>query len=382
MGFQTRSSRISIFILLFALLSFACSTPSWFPFFKKGPPHQAKIKELLDKEVVIIDRQEYVKVTNPKAREAVGEPKYLYIPVNEYLSKKEIYTTSVASVDLPQQEGSLLEKSSVSTTETEIASVSVSKPLPYLKKKVVVAYFEDRTANADDRLGDWVAEKLVKDLERRSLGVLFADYSVVREFLEKRGTSQNDLEVPGVLSLLNEVFGIHAVVVGSLSGPYVFTTRTVTDQEGTATAVIRLEVKVIETLTGRVVKTFSSHNPTLATKEKGSFSDEKAKLKAIDLTISDLSRSLSRELDTLDWSCRVVKVEAEEYYLNAGKVTGLKLGDRLDVFRPGEPGTGSSPKGQIQISGFLGMDASVGKIVDGKKPEVNDVLRLGSRRGT
>jgi len=28
------------------------------------------------------------------------------------------------------------------------------------------------------------------------------------------------------------------------------------------------------------------------------------------------------------------------------------------------------------------MDASVGTIVDGKKPEVNDVLRLGGRRGT
>ena len=382
MDFQTRFSRVSIFILLFALLSFACSTPSWVPFIKKGPPHQAKTKELLDKEVVIIDREEYVKVTNPKARQAIGEPKYLYVPVNEYLSKKETYTTSVASGDLPQQEGSPLGKPSVSTTEMEIASVSVSKPLPQLKKKVVVAYFEDRTANADDRLGDWVAEKLVKDMERRSQGVLFADYSVVREFIEKRGTGQNDLEVPGTLSLLNEVFGIHAVVVGSLSGPYVFTTRTVTDQEGTATAVIRLEVKVIETLTGRVVKTFSSHNPTLATKEKGSFSDEKAKLKAIDLTISDLSRSLSRELDTLDWSCRVVKVEGEECYLNAGKVTGLKLGDRLDVFRPGEPGTANPPKGQIQISGFLGMDASVGKIVDGKKPEVNDVLRLGGRRGT
>jgi len=382
MDFQTRLSRISILILFFALLSFACSTPSWFPFFKKGPPHQAKIKELLDKEVVIIDREEYVKVTNPKAREAIGEPKYLYIPVNEYLSKKGAYSTPTVSGDLPQQEGSPTGKPSVSTTEMEIASVSVSKPLPQLKKKVVVAYFEDRTANADDRWGDWVAEKLVKDLERRSLGVLFADYSVVREFIEKRGTGQNDLEVPGVLSLLNEVFGIHAVVVGTLSGPYVFATRTVTDQEGTATAIIRLEVKVIETLTGRVVKTFSSHNPTLATKEKGSFSDEKAKLKAIDMTISDLSRSLSWELDTLDWSCRVVKVEGEDYYLNAGKVTGLKLGDRLEVFRPGEPGTGSSSKGQIQISGFLGMDASVGKIVDGKKPEVNDVLRLGSRRGT
>ena len=381
MDFRIRFSLFSIFILLFALLAFACSTPSWFPI-KKGPPHKAKVKELLNKEVVIIDREEYVKVLNPKTREAIGEPKYLYIPVNEYLSKKEAYTTAAASEDLPQQEGSPGGKFSVSTTETEIVSVSASKPSPQLKKKVVVAYFEDRTANVDDRLGDWVAEKLVKEMERRSLGVLFVDYSVAREFIEKRGTGQNDFEAPGVLSLLNEVFGIHAVVVGYLSGPYVFTTRTATDQEGTATALIRLEVKVIETLTGRVVKTFSSHNPMLATKEKGSFSDEKAKLKAIDLTISDLSRSLSRELDTFDWSCRVVKMEGEECYLNAGKVTGLKLGDRLDVFRPGEPGAGSPPKGQIQISGFLGMDASVGKIVDGKKPEVNDVLRLGSRRGT
>src|SRR4030043_980371 len=81
----------SIFFLLFSFsLVFACSTPSWFPL-KKGPPHKAKMKELLDKEVIIIDRQEYVKVQNPRISEGSDQPKYLYIPINEYLAKKETF---------------------------------------------------------------------------------------------------------------------------------------------------------------------------------------------------------------------------------------------------------------------------------------------------
>jgi len=74
--------RLSIFLLLFILFFvFACSTPSWFPL-KKGPPHKAKMKELLDKEVILIDKEEYVKVLNPRASEGKDQPKYLYISVN------------------------------------------------------------------------------------------------------------------------------------------------------------------------------------------------------------------------------------------------------------------------------------------------------------
>jgi len=79
-GLILRSSGILLlFILLFV---FACSTPSWFPI-KKGSPSKAKIKDLMDKEVVIIDKEEYVKVYNPRGPEGGNQPKYLYIPVNE-----------------------------------------------------------------------------------------------------------------------------------------------------------------------------------------------------------------------------------------------------------------------------------------------------------
>jgi len=57
------------------------------------------MKELLDKDVVIIDKEEYVKVLNPKASEGKDQPKYLYVPVNEYLSKKETFTATTTQAE-------------------------------------------------------------------------------------------------------------------------------------------------------------------------------------------------------------------------------------------------------------------------------------------
>jgi hypothetical protein len=181
---------------------------------------------------------------------------------------------------------------------------------------------------------------------------------------------------------LNEVFGINAVVSGYLSGPYVFTTRTANNQEETASAIIRIEMKVVDTFSGKPLKQFSANNPVNAAKERGPFPEEKAKIKAIDLTLSDLSWALSRELDGLDWSCRIVKVEGDEIYLNAGRLTGLKVGDILEVFRPGENGDRGELKGKIRISAFLGIDASTGMTIDVKSPDVKDIARLAKREGT
>jgi hypothetical protein len=348
---------------------------------KKGLPHKAKMKELLDKEVVIIDKQEYVKVDNPRASGGRNEPKYLYIPVDEYLSKKETFISPV--IEAKREPSISQSKASSPPIEKEVFSVSPATfTLPDLKKKVVITHFDDRTTTSDEEFGDWVAEKLVKELNRRSARLLFVDYQVVKEFLEKKEIPLTDLEAPKVLHLLNEVFGIHALVVGQLSGPYVFTTKAEKGQDPTASAIIKLEMRLVETFTGKTVKSLSAGNPLLAVKEKGSFPEERAKVKAIDLAIAELSRSLTRELDGLDWFCRIAKVDGDEVYINAGKLTGLKVGDVMEVFRPGGPGERGEVKGRIQISAFFGIDASMGRMVHGKKPDVNDILKLARSGGT
>lgn len=372
-----------IFILIFVLLLvFACSTPSWFPI-KKGTPYKAKMKELLDKEVIIIDKEEYVKVLNPRASEGKDQSKYLYVPVNEYLSKRDTFTTPPMRMEEVKKESPATSIKQSPSLEEEALIVSPSKrTLPGLKKKVVITYFDDRTTGGEEMFGDWVAEKLMKEVNRRTLQVLFTDYQMVKEFLEKKGFDLKDLETPKAIQLLNEVFGVHALVVGQLSGPYVFTTKTTKDQEGTASAIIKIDMRLVDTFSGKTLKNLSASNPIIATKEKGSFSEEKAKVKAIDLTIADLGRSLARELDSIDWFCRIAKVEGEEVYINAGRLTGLKVGDVMEVFRPGGSGERGEVKGKIQISAFFGIDASMGRLIQGKNPDVNDILKLAKSEGT
>ena len=368
-------------LVLFSILFFvfACSMPSWFPI-KKGEPRKAKMKELLDKEVVIIDKQEYVKVLNPRASEGKDQPKCLYVPVNEYLSKKESFTTLPMRMEGVKKESPARPSAPL---DEEIVVVSPQKPaLSGLKKKVLITYFDDRTTEGEEVLGDWVAEKLTKEVNRRSLQVLFTDYQMVKEFLEKKGIDLKDLETPKALQLLNEVFGVHALVFGQLSGPYVFTTKATKDQEETASAIIKIDARLVDTFSGKTVKTLSASNPIVAAKERGSFSGEKAKVKAIDLTIASLGRSLAKELDGIDWFCRIAKVEGEDVYMNAGRSTGLKVGDVMEVFRAGGSGERGEVKGKIKVSAFFGIDASMGRLIQGKNPDVNDILKLAKREGT
>jgi hypothetical protein len=375
--------RLLIFFLLFILLLvFACSTPSWFPI-KKGPTYKAKTKELLDKEVVIIDKEEYVKVLNPKASEGKDQPKYLYIPVNEYLSRKDAFVTPSIRQQEVKMETSGASTKPLSSSEEEVLAIASPRPAsPDLKKKVIIAHFDDRTAQGEELFGDWVAEKLIKEVSRRSSRILLVDYQMVTEFLEKKGTALNDLETLKVLSLLNEAFGIQALVKGQLSGPYVFTVKGTKDQEETASAIIKIEMRLVDAFSGKTLKTLSANNPIFSTKQRGTFSEEKAKVKAIDLTIADLGRALARELDGMDWFCRIAKVEGEEVYINAGKLTGLKVGDVMEVFRPGAPGERGEVKGKVKISAFFGIDASMGRLIQGKNPDVNDIVKLAKGEGS
>ena len=383
MDFKGLIYRSSSFLFLFILLFvFACSTPSWFPI-KKGSPSKAKAKDLVDKEVIIIDKEEYVKVYNPKASEEGNQPRYLYIPVNEYLAKKETFASPSYRKEEPRKGSSPSIQPSLSSPAVGDQFAIVSpKPLSSgLKKKVVISHFDDRILQADETFGDWIAEKLIKEVDRRSTKILFVDYRMVKEFLESRGISLADLETPNVLRLLNEVFGIHALVSGHLAGPYTFVTKGERDPEGTASAIIKVEMKLIDTLTGKNLKNLEASNPVLATKVKGSFSEEKAKVKAIDVTLSNLVGPLSRELDGLDWFCRIAKIEGDEVYLNAGKLSGIKAGDILEVFRPGKPGERGEPIGKIQILTYFGIDASMGNLIQGKRPEGDDILRIAKHEG-
>ncbi|HLD29534.1 MAG TPA: hypothetical protein VJC03_04270, partial [bacterium] len=112
----------------------------------------------------------------------------------------------------------------------------------------------------------------------------------------------------------------------------------------------------------------------------------KAVLKAIDFGMEDILEGFLRQLDFLDWTTTIARIEGENLYINAGKLSGLRIGDSLEIFEPGKevihPATNLSMgwttgrlKGIVRITELFGVDAAIGKPVQGQGFNANDVLK-------
>ena len=55
--------------------------------------------------------------------------------------------------------------------------------------------------------------------------------------------------------------------------------------------------------------------------------------------------------------------------------------DVMEVFRPGRSSEPGEVKGKIRVSSFVGIDASMGRLIQGKNPDVDDILKLAKREG-
>jgi hypothetical protein len=97
--------------------------------------------------------------------------------------------------------------------------------------------------------------------------------------------------------------------------------------------------------------------------------------------------SILRSLDKIDWQGRVIRCSGPQIYINAGKDTGLIVGDILKVFTPGEPlydletktYLGSSQghlKATLEVIEFIGADASATRLNTGGNVQAGDMIKL------
>lgn len=385
-----KNSRGAKFIPFLVFFLTACSILPWLKSENRAN-RKMKEKALADQEVAIIDGEEYVKIVGGGKE---GDPRggrYRYIPVDEYLSKRGEFSG-------PQgQEAAGEEPLLQPERETIPQPYEVSKPASReraettasssikLRRKIIIAPFEE--GGPDENWGEMVAERLRESLESRTDRILCLDDQVIVDYFKRRGIEPARLDDPMVLRIVNTVFGVHVLLHGTLSGPYVAASKGKgSDGEDTALAIVRIQVKLVEAATGRVMKAFEERNPIFATEERGEFSRDKTKLKAIQLAIEELTENLVSEINQMGWYTRIVKIDGDRVYLNAGRLTGLKVGDLMDVYGPEggkieqivripkNPFEGQR-KGQVRVSQLFGTDAAMARITNGRNFALSDVVR-------
>jgi hypothetical protein len=108
-------------------------------------------------------------------------------------------------------------------------------------------------------------------------------------------------------------------------------------------------------------------------------SDAHARDMAIDRALRDLSIQVSDVAAFVPWYGRVVAVEGDRIYVNAGKESGLGIGMVLNLYRNGKviEKLGYAP-GQkaaiVEIRGFVGTDGAFASVREGGKAQVSDLV--------
>lgn len=278
--------------------------------------------------------------------------------------------------------------------ETRIASAPsrhfYGPALPFFqmgfKKKVAILDFENNTTYKDEKIGEAVAKKLSDKLEATQR-VVTLDKIVVSEMLKREGFKFESFSDPSAMKRAHQSLGIQAFGLGMVTDVSILSSKTSeTSDEEVSYATAKIEIRLIDASTGNLLKTFIGRSPIFGTKETGENSRGKAVLKAIEFGLDDILEGFLRQLDLLDWTTTIAKVEGDNIYLNAGKQSGIRIGDILEVYEPGKeifhPATNLSLgwttgklKGAIKVTELFGVDAAVGKLVQGAGFSSNDVVK-------
>lgn len=221
--------------------------------------------------------------------------------------------------------------------------------MPVLRRKVVMLSL----------LGDMGLDvlSLLPAALRRTDGLVPVDASYLSELLKSRGYSESDLLKASVRRDIAVFAGIHA---------YVLVYFPQSNLPAFAKTDLRIDV-------------FHATEPLLI----ASFLTN---VKEFDSVATKISDDVVR---ATEWSCRIVKVEGDRVFLNAGRLTGLQPGDRLRVFARGkevsDPITGRSlgfatgdMKGEVVIDNLFSVDASEAKIVSGTGMETGDTVKMAA----
>jgi hypothetical protein len=363
---MTQSKKFIVTLFIFST-AFLFTLPSCFNLF--GSKKEEKIEKLPTTKTVTVEGMETIKGVNP--------------PKPENPSSKNPSTPTP-----PMVKGT--ESKVASTPPRPLYSPSLPLFQVGLKKKVAILDFENQTTYKEEKIGEAVAKRLSDKLEATQR-VVVLDKTVVSEMLNREGFKFENLSEPSVVKRAHQSLGIEAFALGTVTDVSLLSSKaSETSDEEVAFATAKVEIRLVDASTGNPLKTFIGRSPIFGTKETGENCRGKAVLKAIDVGLDDILEGFLRQLDLLDWSTTVAKVDGENIYLNAGKLSGVRVGDTLEVFEPGtevfHPNTNLSLgwttgklKGAVRVTNLFGVDAAVGKVVEGSGFSSNDVVKSATR---
>ena len=227
-----------------------------------------------------------------------------------------------------------------SKQQTAQKEISVPAQKTYKRKIAIIRFTNETTYGRSllldkdlDRIGKQTSDMLASRLIQSGRFLVF-ERTDLSKLLEEQQNS----------SVANELVGVDTVIVGSVTE----FGRSVTGEAGflsstkVQTAKANVDLRLIDVRTGHAF--FSAIGAGKATTESGEVFgfgsragyDSTVNDKVIASAISDVIDKLVSNLEKRPWRTDILDIDGTQIFISGGKLQGLKVGDLLNVMKPGK----------------------------------------------
>lgn len=264
------------------------------------------------------------------------------------------------------------------------------------RHRILVLPFLDERLDKSKTVEDVARQTVVRELAKTGQFVLVALEDFPQD-PKKFVTEDNDYDMPQI-SKIAAGMGVSAVVEGKVlsirarrTGDAVGVFRQLKAQVST-----QVRVRIYAGKNGKEilneVRSADTEATTTRVGERGDVSqalaDDPELIKAaIRKAFLSSVPNILRSVEKLSWEGRIAMVNGERVYINAGRLSGLQVGDILKVTEEGEdvydPDTGrfigTAPgrlKGTVEVVTYFGKDGAIAVIHSGSGFQENDRVEL------
>lgn len=291
----------------------------------------------------------------------------------------------------PKISGVVRNDSSVTGIEDQLASGGkYTGP----KLRVGVVNFQNKTPSRVMGIGEAAADILCTILQKTGRFIVIPQQDMA-SILEQQSLGASGVIDPATAAKMGKILGLNAIVTGAITAYSEVEEGQdlLVYKQKKQVARVTVDYRIVDTTTGVQIMADSgqgvyskSTGGVLGLGAKSSY-DTDLRDGALRDALTKAMVNMLAQLEEKEWSGRIAGIKGNMVYINAGKKTGLKVGDILVVQELGDkiidPQTGvpigyapGRIKGELMVTSFFGNDGSVAVVRSGAGFRVNDIVKL------
>lgn len=298
----------------------------------------------------------------------------------------------------PRMKGQVRDDTTLTKTSKDLPQISDVSEYKGPKLRVGVVNFQNKTPSKVLGIGEAAADILGTILQKTDRFIVIPQQDI-DSILAQQRMGQTGIINPETAAEMGQVLGLNAIVTGAVTA-YSETEEGadyLVAKSKKQIARVTVDYRIVDTSTGVQLMADSgagiyskSVSRVLGMGSKAGY-DPDLRDGALRDALTKAMVNMMQKLGTRKWNGRVAQVDGENLYINAGQKSGLNIGDKLKVFRPGKAiidpvtkvklGTTESLIGEaiVQQNNLGEGDLSIATPTSGAGFKTGDIVKLGGK---